>query len=339
MTDTVKVAVRMRPFVHTYEEGARCIIKMDPATQQTIITHPETGRTKTFTYDYSYDSFVPEGHPNHANQEKVWADLGTMALENAWKGYNVSLFAYGQTGSGKSHSMVGFPGSEGIVPRACEEMFKRIDAAKADEDNEDTTCRVEVSMIEIYNEKVRDLFSPNSHGSKVGLKVRDHPKSGPYVQDLTHNAVDSYIKIKKLMDAGTETTQAPIGFDDPPSIKPLNANLLRRTSAATVHAHDEEGIGIAGELLDRSSLRGPGDINNWPTHERCSAWPAMGEQMITLMSPMMKTPDYTLCRTETSGHTHDTYTTQAMIIIGVGHRPCSGRNTYRGHAGVEHRQG
>ena len=203
MTDTVKVAVRMRPFVHKYEEGARCIIKMDPETQQTIITHPETGRTKAFTYDYSYDSFVPEGHPNHADQETVWADLGTMALENAWKGYNVSLFAYGQTGSGKSHSMVGFPGSEGIVPRACEEMFKRIDAAKADEDNEDTTCRVEVSMIEIYNEKVRDLFSPNSHGSKVGLKVRDHPKSGPYVQDLTHNAVDSYIKIKKLMDAGT----------------------------------------------------------------------------------------------------------------------------------------
>ena len=203
MTDTVKVAVRLRPFVHAYEKGSRNIVKMDAATQQTVITHPETGRSKTFRYDYSYDSFVPEGDPNHASQDKVWEDLGILAMENAWKGYNVSLFAYGQTGSGKSHSMVGFPGAEGIVPRACREIFTRIAAIEDGAGGEDTTCRVEVSMIEIYNEKVRDLFNPNSHSSKVGLKIRDHPKTGPYVQDLTHNAVDSYARIRKLMDAGT----------------------------------------------------------------------------------------------------------------------------------------
>lgn len=34
-------------------------------------------------------------------------------LENAWGGYNTSLFAYGQTGSGKSWSVVGYGANKG----------------------------------------------------------------------------------------------------------------------------------------------------------------------------------------------------------------------------------
>ena len=42
-------------------------------------------------------------------------------LDNAWKGYNCSLFAYGQTGSGKSYSMVGYKANKGVCAcvRAC----------------------------------------------------------------------------------------------------------------------------------------------------------------------------------------------------------------------------
>jgi hypothetical protein len=68
----------------------------------------------------------------------VFKDLGLGVLENAWKGYNCSLFAYGQTGSGKSYSMVGYGNNKGIIPMACEELFKGIEAkratAKKDED-------------------------------------------------------------------------------------------------------------------------------------------------------------------------------------------------------------
>jgi len=52
--------------------------------------------------------------------------LGKSLLDNAWEGYNVCLFAYGQTGSGKSYSMVGYGANKGILPRACDEIFKRI---------------------------------------------------------------------------------------------------------------------------------------------------------------------------------------------------------------------
>lgn len=51
-------------------------------------------------------------------------------IENAWKGYNCSLFAYGQTGSGKSYSIVGYKGNKGIVPMACEELFTGIEAKR-----------------------------------------------------------------------------------------------------------------------------------------------------------------------------------------------------------------
>ena len=34
-------------------------------------------------------------------------------LDNAWEGYNSTLFAYGQTGSGKSWSMVGYGVNKG----------------------------------------------------------------------------------------------------------------------------------------------------------------------------------------------------------------------------------
>ena len=60
-------------------------------------------------------------------QKKVFNDLGKGVLENAWKGYNCSLFAYGQTGAGKSYSIIGAPGNKGIVPMVGEELYNGIE--------------------------------------------------------------------------------------------------------------------------------------------------------------------------------------------------------------------
>ena len=38
-----------------------------------------------------------------------------------------------------------------------------------------------LSFLEIYNERVRDLLAPPNK-AKYSLKVREHPKDGPYVQ-------------------------------------------------------------------------------------------------------------------------------------------------------------
>jgi hypothetical protein len=96
MSDAIKVAVRVRPFnTREKDRNAKCIISMNG--KQTTIRNPESGDEKTYTFDYSYWSHNPDD-ANFANQKKVFDDLGVSVLENAWKGYNVSLFAYGQTG-------------------------------------------------------------------------------------------------------------------------------------------------------------------------------------------------------------------------------------------------
>jgi hypothetical protein len=108
--------------------------------------------------------------------------------------YNASVFAYGQvkmlysvraamwlscwtrlqTGSGKSHTMLGYQGDPGLIPRVSQELFRRI----ADNDQPDVCMRVSVSFMEIYNERVRDLLNMSSDAS---LRVRNNPKTGPYV--------------------------------------------------------------------------------------------------------------------------------------------------------------
>ena len=145
MDNNIKVAVRVRPFNNREKErNAKCIISVDGKV--TTIQNPETGEKKPFTFDFSYWSHCTED-PDYADQSKVFQDLGVTVLENAWNGYNASLFAYGQTGqhkhsheflvslemsavpgSGKSYSMVGYGADRGIIPCACEEMFSRVHA-------------------------------------------------------------------------------------------------------------------------------------------------------------------------------------------------------------------
>ena len=62
--------------------------------------------------------------------------------------------------------------------------------------------KVEVSYMEIYNEKVRDLLNPRSSGN---LRVREHPVLGPYVEDLSKLLVSSFTDVNNLMDEGNKS--------------------------------------------------------------------------------------------------------------------------------------
>ncbi len=65
----------------------------------------------------------------------------------------MSLFAYGQTGAGKTHTMEGPPGDHGVNYRALEELFH-----VCEERSENYEYIFTVSMLEIYNETLRDLL-------------------------------------------------------------------------------------------------------------------------------------------------------------------------------------
>uniref|UniRef100_A0A3P8UM49 Kinesin family member 16B n=1 Tax=Cynoglossus semilaevis TaxID=244447 RepID=A0A3P8UM49_CYNSE len=167
-------------------------------------------RVKTFTYDFSYDSGDSKSS-TFVSQEKVFRDLGIDVLKAAFEGYNACVFAYGQTGSGKSYTMMGNPGDEGLIPRICEGLFSRIsEATRWDE----ASFRTEVSYLEIYNERVRDLLRRKSTQT-YNLRVREHPKDGPYVEDLSKHLVQNYSDVEELMEAGNlNRTTASTGMND-----------------------------------------------------------------------------------------------------------------------------
>jgi len=101
MAENIKVAVRVRPFNQREKDrNATCIIRMQD--KSTHILNPDDKKEITFTYDYSYNSFLPRDDPGYASQQHVWNDIGISVLDNAYNGYNCSLFAYGQTGAGKT---------------------------------------------------------------------------------------------------------------------------------------------------------------------------------------------------------------------------------------------
>ncbi|XP_054741232.1 kinesin-like protein unc-104 isoform X2 [Anastrepha obliqua] len=199
---SVKVAVRVRPF-NSREIGreSKCIIEMSGAT--TAITNPKvppnsSEAIKRFNFDYSYWSHNPRD-PEFSTQEMVYKDIGEEMLQHSFDGYNVCIFAYGQTGAGKSYTMMGKQEEhqEGIIPMICKDLFNRIH----DTETSELKYSVEVSYMEIYCERVRDLLNPKNKGN---LRVREHPLLGPYVEDLSKLAVTDYQDIHDLIDEGNK---------------------------------------------------------------------------------------------------------------------------------------
>uniref|UniRef100_A0A672Z894 Kinesin family member 13A n=1 Tax=Sphaeramia orbicularis TaxID=375764 RepID=A0A672Z894_9TELE len=154
---------------------------------------------QVFAFDHCFWSMDESNVPKYAGQEVVFKCLGEGILENAFQGYNACIFAYGQTGSGKSFSMMGNGEQPGLIPRLCCSLFERVHK----EENEAHTFKVEVSYMEIYNEKVRDLLDPK--GSRQSLKVREHKVLGPYVDGLSQLAVTSFEDIEVLMSEGNKS--------------------------------------------------------------------------------------------------------------------------------------
>ncbi|KMY94349.1 kinesin-like protein unc-104 isoform X13 [Drosophila simulans] len=199
---SVKVAVRVRPFnSREIARESKCIIEMAGAT--TAITNPKvppntSDSVKRFNFDYSYWS-----HDHHdadfSTQSMVYKDIGEEMLQHSFDGYNVCIFAYGQTGAGKSYTMMGRQEEqqEGIIPMICKDLFTRIQ----DTETDDLKYSVEVSYMEIYCERVRDLLNPKNKGN---LRVREHPLLGPYVEDLSKLAVTDYQDIHDLIDEGNK---------------------------------------------------------------------------------------------------------------------------------------
>ncbi|XP_029569751.1 kinesin-like protein KIF13B isoform X2 [Salmo trutta] len=246
----VKVAVRVRPMNRREKDlNTKCIVDMEG--NQTIL-HPGGGnlgkgdsrnQTKTFAYDYCFWSMDESEKDKFAGQDVVFQCLGESLLHNAFQGYNACIFAYGQTGSGKSYTMMGSVDSPGLIPRLCSSLFDRTLL----EQREGEGFTIEVSYMEIYNEKVRDLLDPK--GSRQALRVREHKVLGPYVDGLSRLAVASYKDIESLMSEGNKSrTVAATNMNEESSRSHAVFNII------LTHTLKDLQSGTSGEKVSKLSL-------------------------------------------------------------------------------------
>uniref|UniRef100_A0A7N5ZZG6 Kinesin family member 13Ba n=1 Tax=Anabas testudineus TaxID=64144 RepID=A0A7N5ZZG6_ANATE len=196
-----------------------------------------------FAYDYCFWSMDETDKEKFAGQEVVFQCLGESLLHNAFQGYNACIFAYGQTGSGKSYTMMGSGDQPGLIPRLCSALFERTQK----EQREEESFTVEVSYMEIYNEKVRDLLDPK--GGRQTLRVREHKVLGPYVDGLSRLAVASYKDIESLMSEGNKSrTVAATNMNEESSRSHAVFNII------LTHTLKDLQSGTSGEKVSRLSL-------------------------------------------------------------------------------------
>ncbi|KJZ80547.1 hypothetical protein HIM_00397 [Hirsutella minnesotensis 3608] len=257
----VRVVVRVRAFLQReLQRKARCLIDMDPVTQVTTLLAPDDDRQadtaaarpgtrraledKQFAFDNSFWSHDARDK-HYAHQEDIYNSLGEDFLDHNFEGYHTCILAYGQTGSGKSYTMMGTPDQPGLIPRTCEDLFERIDAAHNEDSN--VAYNVRVSYFEVYNEHVRDLLVPPPAAAAPPhyLKIRESPTEGPYVKDLTEVPVRSIHEIMRYMKMGDASrTTASTKMNDTSSRSHAVFTIMLRQ----IH-HDME----TDETTERSS--------------------------------------------------------------------------------------
>lgn len=145
----------------------------------------------SFNLDYVYGT--------QSTQEDVYNELSEL-IPNVTEGKRVSIFAYGQTGSGKSFTIQGDRQNQGVIFRAIEQIF-----------DEGLDAKYEVTIMELYNENIRDLLNSDTK-SKQDYNIRHLEDGSTVVSNLVVRSVHSCKDVFELLDESfknraTATTQ------------------------------------------------------------------------------------------------------------------------------------
>jgi len=196
----IRVFARVRPRSKEEEEkGETCAV--DVTGEQSLVLHQSADSSKTFEFDRVFGP--------GSSQMDVFQHVSPL-VQSAVDGFSVCCFAYGQTGAGKSYTMEGPPSDRGVNYRSLSELFKIIaetssaSSAAANGgsgNNGASTYEVKLSVMEIYNETIRDLLVENAKANtKMKLDIR-HGPHGVYVPDLTELPVHSADEVLHLLSS------------------------------------------------------------------------------------------------------------------------------------------
>ncbi|CRK41018.1 hypothetical protein BN1723_015837 [Verticillium longisporum] len=209
----VRVVVRVRAFLpREINRGAECLIEMNPMTQETTLLVPNDNdpansraksrkviKEKSFTFDNSFWSHdAMDKH--YAPQEEIYNTLGEEFLDHNFEGYHTCIFAYGQTGSGKSYTMMGTPDHPGLIPRTCEDLFERIEAAQNETPN--ISYNVRVSYFEVYNEHKKSVDAIlRCVLDQLPAELRPKPDNSFYKRHQDHQGFKAPPELQAVLDS------------------------------------------------------------------------------------------------------------------------------------------
>lgn len=185
----IRVFCRVRPISSTELAGGHTDVTsygLEEANE-ICITNPANGRKTTFEFDQIF-------HPANCTQASIFENVEPL-VTSILDGYNVCVFAYGQTGSGKTFTMEGPAENRGINYRTLQNLF---DAAR--ERTPDFQYDLEVSVLEIYNEQIRDLLVRG--GSSEKLDIRHVGATNVEVGGLTRRPVPDLNHVLRIMEEG-----------------------------------------------------------------------------------------------------------------------------------------
>lgn len=182
----IRVFCRVRPVIKEDGSGllAKNVVSFDLDDDGLISL---TNKTRTTTYE------MDKVFQATSTQEEVFKEVEPLIISSV-DGYNVCIFAYGQTGSGKTFTMEGPVSNPGINQRALRTLFNEVEQRFSEWD-----YTIKVSVMEIYNENLRDLLS-DSPASKLDIKL--NTEGGLYVPGLTEINVDSADDINEVFQIG-----------------------------------------------------------------------------------------------------------------------------------------
>ncbi|KAJ1380052.1 P-loop containing nucleoside triphosphate hydrolase [Sesbania bispinosa] len=204
----IRVFCRVRPLLPEDSMGTDMVVSYPMSTEMLGrgIELTQSGQKYQFTFDKVFN--------DGASQQDVFVEISQL-VQSALDGYKVCIFAYGQTGSGKTYTMMGRPDApdlKGLIPRSLEQIFQTSQSLK----DQGWKYKMQASILEIYNETIRDLLSPN-RSSRIDQTRTDnsapskqytikHDANGnTHVTDLTIVDVCSVNEISSLLQQAAQS--------------------------------------------------------------------------------------------------------------------------------------
>ncbi|KAG9439362.1 hypothetical protein H6P81_019527 [Aristolochia fimbriata] len=188
----IRVFCRCRPLnEEELIEGASMAIDFESAKEGELAVKANGAPKKVFKFDAV---FSPQ-----ADQADVFEDTAPFAA-SVLDGYNVCIFAYGQTGTGKTFTMEGTEDARGVNYRTLEELFRIIDERKGV-----FKYDISVSVLEVYNEQIRDLLMSASQPGAAAkrLEIKQVAEGVHHVPGLVEANVHNMNEVWDVLQTGT----------------------------------------------------------------------------------------------------------------------------------------